>query len=371
MPRPLIHNAARQPRRTIAVSLALLVALVTSQALAQQAAPTKSPPPVVQPAPAASAPSGTGAAAASTPSSGAPASSKPSASTTPTGELPNLPMEAEVDNTDTREEPNRKYYFIGLRYRGTVIPQFLENLFVDDGGTVYSNSLGIEMDIRSGGSSLIPWIQYTDYNTGDILFLQKGQQDIAANRSIVNSSLKAIYLGVDELWSVPIVPTKLDFEIGFGVGIGGVFGTLSNNWVYIDNSAAAKSQNKGIESSNGNYYVKCSSTNAPIADQSDVSDGCNPGNHTTQNPAKVFSNGHFYIEPNWFNGGSVPVVFPTINVPELGLRYKPIKQLEMRIDTGFGLTGFWFGASIDYGLEKAEGDDAHKTGLQTRFHDTL
>src|SRR5580700_7004496 len=116
MPRPLPHNAARQPRRTIAVSLGLLTALVTSQALAQQAAPTKSPPPVVQPAPAASAPSGTGAAAASTPSTRAtgPASSKPSASTTPTGELPNLPMEAEVDNTDTREEPNRKYYFIGL-----------------------------------------------------------------------------------------------------------------------------------------------------------------------------------------------------------------------------------------------------------------
>jgi hypothetical protein len=373
MPRPLTRNAARQPRRIVAVTLGALTALGTSQAPAQQAAPTKGPSPVIQPAPASPA-SSTGAPSSSPSSPGAAASaaaSKPPGSATATGELPNLPMEAEADSTDTREDPDRKYYFIGVRYRGTVIPQFLENLFVDDGATVYSNSLGLEMDIRHGGSSLIPWIQYTDYNTGDILFLQKGQQDIAANRSIVNSSLKAIYLGVDELWSVPLVATKLDFEIGFGVGIGGIFGTLSNNWVYIDNSQAAKAQNKGIESTNGNYYVKCTSTAAPIADQSDVSDGCNPGNHTTSNPVKVFSNGHYYIEPNWFNGGSVPVVFPTINVPELGLRYKPLKQLEMRIDTGFGLTGFWFGASIDYGLEKAESSDTHKTGLQTRFHDTL
>jgi hypothetical protein len=284
-------------------------------------------------------------------------------------------MEPEVDITDTREDPDQKYYFIGLRYRGTVIPQFIENLFVDDGATVYSNSIGLEMDLRHAGNSLIPWIQYVDYNTGDILFLQKGQQDIAANRSIVNSSLKAIYLGVDELWSVPIVPTKVDFEIGFGVGIGGVFGTLSNNWVYVDNSVTNGQHNGELRSSNGNYYSKCTTSSAafvpPNGDASDASNGCNPANHTTQSPAKVFSNGHFYVEPNWFNGGSVPVVFPTINVPEIGVRIKPIKQLEFRVDTGFGLTGFWFGASVDYGLEKVQTPETHKSGFQPRFHDTL
>jgi hypothetical protein len=285
-------------------------------------------------------------------------------------------MEPETDITDTREDPDRKYYFIGFRYRGTVIPQFIENLFVDDGATVYSNSIGIELDMRHAGNSLIPWIQYVDYNTGDILFLQKGQQDIAANRSIVNSSLKAIYLGVDELWSVPIVPTKVDFEIGFGVGIGGVFGTLSNNWVYVDDSLNANRQHNGeLRSSNGNYYSKCTTASPtfvpPNGDASDASNGCNPANHTTQSPAKVFSNGHYYIEPNWFNGGSVPVVFPLINVPEIGVRIKPIKQLEFRVDTGFGLTGFWFGASVDYGLEKVETPETHKSGLQPRFHDTL
>ena len=37
------------------------------------------------------------------------------------------------DSSDTRELPGQKYQFIGLRYRGTIIPQFFESLFVDDG----------------------------------------------------------------------------------------------------------------------------------------------------------------------------------------------------------------------------------------------
>lgn len=367
MRRPLTRHPARRPHRRVASIFGLLMGFTTSQALAQQTTTKKTPPPVVQPTPATASPtspSSSSATVAPATTTKSPGSGGTSATT---GELPNLPMDPEADITDTREDPDRKYYFIGFRYRGTVIPQFIENLFVDDGATVYSNSIGIEFDMRHAGNSLIPWIQYVDYNTGDILFLQKGQQDIAANRSIVNSSLKAIYLGVDELWSVPIVPTKVDFEIGFGVGIGGVFGTLSNNWVYVDTPAHGE-----IKSSNGNYYSKCTSTNAPAyVPTDDTNDGCLPGNHTTPNPAKVFNNGHYYVEPNWFNGGSVPVVFPTINVPEIGVRIKPIKQLEFRVDTGFGLTGFWFGASVDYGLEKVETPETHKSGLQTRLHDTL
>ena len=43
-----------------------------------------------------------------------------------------------------------------------------------------------------------------------------------------------------------------------------------------------------------------------------------------------------------------------MGIPELGVRYKPIKQLEVRAQVGFSLTGFFFGISGDYGLEKKE-----------------
>jgi hypothetical protein len=287
-----------------------------------------------------------------------PASPPPSSQTASGGDLPNLPMESTVDITDTREDPEQKYYFVGLRYRGTVIPQFLLNLFVNDGKTIYSNSIGAEVDIRHGGNSLIPWITYTDYNTGNILFYQKGNADQADNYSVVNSSLKAVYLGVDELWSIPLVPNKLDFEFGFGVGIGAVFGTLQNDWV-------SQTTTGPLRGSNGNYYTACTSTNAPpnLAGAAPNNDGCNPNNHSSRNPAKVGG----YVEPNWLSGGVVPVFFPHISIPQLGLRFKPIKQLETRLSLGFGLTGFWFGASVDYGLEKTS--DEHKAAARSRLHD--
>ncbi|MGD0676645.1 MAG: hypothetical protein ABSC94_14595 [Polyangiaceae bacterium] len=247
------------------------------------------------------------------------------------------------DITDTKEDPAKTYKFIGLRYRGNWIPKWMENIFVSEGKDIYSNNVGLEFDIRKGGQSVIPWIQYSDYSTGNILFWQKGTQDTANNYSVVNSGLKAIYVGLDELWSVPVVAGKLDFEYGFGVGMGAVFGDLRNGWVY-DSGASGP-----LTGSNGHHYTPCPSTNAGF--------GCSEMDHSNAAVAKVSG----YIEPNWFGGGSVPVIFPHIAIPQFSLRYKPIKQLETRFSLGFQLTGLWFGISADYGLEQRP-DPGAKTG---------
>ncbi len=343
---------------------ALFVMAIAPLAFAQTTTPPKHK--KKKPAPAATADSASASASATEaaptppPEPTAPppeesAAAKPAA---PPAEVPNTPPDVTAwDITDTHEEPTKSYKFIGLRYRGNVIPQFLENLFVDDGATIYSNSVGIEFDLRKNGSSTIPWIQYSDYNTGDILFLQKGKDDVSAGTALgsfhsdVNSSLKVLYLGVDELWSVPIKADKLDFEYGFGVGVGFVFGDLRNDWVF-------DSGNSGPLAGNGHHYTPCANTSQGA--------GCNPANHTDPAPAKV--NGH--VEPNWFNNGSVPAIFPHIALPQFSLRYKPIKQLETRLSLGFSLTGFWFGISADYGLEQRP-EPAHKTALRPALRDTL
>ena len=61
-----------------------------------------------------------------------------------------------------------------------------------------------------------------------------------------------------------------------------------------------------------------------------------------------------FQEPSWFGGGAKPVFFPWVGIPQIGLRYKPIGQVETRLTVGLALTGFWFGLSADYGLEKRE-----------------
>jgi hypothetical protein len=60
-----------------------------------------------------------------------------------------------------------------------------------------------------------------------------------------------------------------------------------------------------------------------------------------------------YTEPGWTNGGSVPSIFPYIALPLLGLRIKPVKSLVIRVPQfAFTLTGFTFGITLYYGLER-------------------
>ena len=273
----------------------------------------------------------------------------PSASGSASAELPTTPPESS-DSANTSEEPGKRYYFIGLRYRGNLIPQFLENLFVNDGATVFSNSIGAELDMRTDGHSTIPWIQYSNYNTGDILFYEKGKPDDASNYSDVKSGLSAIYLGLDELWSTPLDEAHhWDFEYGFGVGIGAVFGSLTNDWVYVD-------PNGSLHGTNGRSYTQCPNTNPPPVAQPAGNNG-NPCAAVTHNNATDIKVGG-YQEKNWFNGGSIPVIFPHIALPILSIRYKPVKQFEARFGLGFSITGLWFGISGDYGLEKPEGESS-------------
>ncbi len=240
--------------------------------------------------------------------------------------------------TDVFEKSGQKYYYIGLRYRGTIIPKAFENLFVSGGATLYSNSIGIEADLRKDGFSLIPAISYTSYGSGDILFLQKDTDSTnASNWSLVNSSLSAIYLTADLMWSVKVA-TTVDFEFGAGFGLGVLFGSLEDNWVTNANAMTPGA----LRGDNGQYYVACANQTSGT--------GCAKTDHSNAQIAKV---GH-YSEPFWTGGGSVPNVFPHISIPQIGLRFKPIKQLEGRVGVGFSITGFWFGVSADYGFETPE-----------------
>jgi hypothetical protein len=236
--------------------------------------------------------------------------------------------------TDTTEDPTKRYYFIGMRYRGDVVPQFMINMFVGGGETFFANAVSIEADLRKDRFSLIPALTYADYSFGNVLFVQKNtDQTDPGNWSVVNSGIHGIFGSADLLWSVHIA-NHWDFEYGAEFGLGIIFGSLENNWVYTPGSATFNPAN----------YQLCTTMS-----QNAGANGCQITNHSGAT-APGHING--YEEPSWVNGGSKPNIFPMINFPQIGLRYKPIKQLESRLGVGFSLTGFWFSLSADYGFEK-------------------
>jgi hypothetical protein len=245
------------------------------------------------------------------------------------------PPHEEWDIKNVDEAEGRSYLFTGIRYRGAIIPKFMLNMFVDEGKTIYTNTIGLELDIRKDGFSLIPALSYAELGTGDILFKEKGTKELAGNYNLINSSLKVIYATADLLWSTKI-NKNLEFEYGAGFGLGVVFGDLITNWVKYDNTPTAPLRNDA-----GQGFTKCTVVEP-------AGTGCNKADHQNSSHDKV----NDYVEPSWFGGGSRPALFPWIAVPQIGLRFKPIKQFVGRLGLGFSLTGFWFGLSGQYGLEQ-------------------
>jgi hypothetical protein len=142
-----------------------------------------------------------------------------------------------------------------------------------------------------------------------------------------------IYATADLLWSTKI-SKNFEFEYGAGFGLGVVFGDLVTNWVKED-------PNGQLTSETGKRFTPCTQVEGPGT-------GCNSADHQNASTNRVNN----YTEPSWFGGGSKPVLFPWIAIPQLGLRFKPVKNFVARLGIGFSLTGFWFGLNGQYGLEQ-------------------
>lgn len=220
------------------------------------------------------------------------------------------------------ELPGQTYRFVGLRYRGIVIPKFMINLFGDGGKTVYVHAVGPEFGIRKDGFEYIFGLWWAGYKMDETPF--KASSDPASAWEVVKSDLNVIYLTTDFLWSSDLGP-QFAVNYGMGAGFGFVFGDLERTQAYPPN---------GNPNQDPYDWKKCTA----------------PGNPATGDFCGT-DNDHYngYKEKSWANGGSKPVIFPWL-VLQTGFRYKPSKSFVARLDAGFGTSGFFFGVGADYGL---------------------
>jgi hypothetical protein len=257
----------------------------------------------------------------------------------PAGEGAAPAGEAAAPNTDSMvadaeagsspvERPGETYRFIGVRYRGIIVPKFMMNLFGDGGRTVYVNAFGPEFAIRKDSFEYNFGLWYAAYSMKDTPF--KASSDGEDAWEIVNSKIKVIYLTADFLWSHDFSP-EIALNYGLGAGFGFVFGDLERTQAYPPSGQPSDPYN----------YVKCPGpVDAGAVPPGDPRIGyCGSDNN------------HYggYTEPSWADGGSKPVIFPWL-VFQTGFRYKPHRNFVARLDAGFGTSGFFFGIGADYGL---------------------
>ncbi|MCC6551477.1 MAG: hypothetical protein IT372_00460 [Polyangiaceae bacterium] len=240
------------------------------------------------------------------------------------------PPEPPSDMWDTLEKEHESYKFVGLRFRNFIVPQFMVNLFADGGATVNVFSFGPEFTSRKDGLEMDLALSYADYSMDPFLFKSKDDDDDAWE--IVSSSMGMILFTADFLYEIPLDKEKGRFSvlIGGGAGLGVTFGDLKRN------------------------QAKPKPTNDPNnLDTEDVDkwEPCATGDRGA-NPYCDTSNDHYgnYTESSWFNGGSKPSVFPYLAIPQISFRFKPMKHLQTRFDTGFSITGFFLGLSAGYGF---------------------
>ncbi|HEX2878785.1 MAG TPA: hypothetical protein VHO25_04540 [Polyangiaceae bacterium] len=215
------------------------------------------------------------------------------------------------------EEDGKTYRFVGLKYRGIIMPQFLLASFLDGAEGQYFGGFGPEFTFRKDGTDITLSALYTDYSMDETRVKGAGDPDYAW--SSVSSTLKMMYFTIELLGSQQLKP-KWSWYYGGGAGFAVVWGQITRNELTPPFGNAAAPVNTWSYCAAGVEDLYCS--------------GDTPPN---------------YSEPSWFNGGSKPPLFPWLGV-QTGVRFKPHRRFVSRVELGLTLTGIFFSLAADYGL---------------------
>lgn len=225
---------------------------------------------------------------------------------------------AEHSFTDPHEVPDHDYFALGVFYREVFIPSFIQQLFVNSTLDAANPGVGLQFNYRRNNLNVIVDAWWNGA-MGSGYFRGLGKP--AGDEEFVNVNLGLLFVSVELLWAFPITDW-FAIDLGFDLGIGAVYGSLTRSEAY-DNPAGSASG-----------WQACSGPGQPAGGLY-----CEAGGQ------------YNYAEPNWTGGGSVPVIFPWVSLPHVALRFNPIRQIQIRVDGGYALYGFFVGGSVAYGWE--------------------
>jgi hypothetical protein len=224
------------------------------------------------------------------------------------------------DSTDPYEDPTGEYYFVGLFYRHIFVPEFLLNLFTDESTGASNPAFGAEFTYRKGGFDIIGSLWYALYSVEGAF---RGAGDPVQDTEWIESNLGVLFISGTFLWSTAFNDI-FALEYGVALGVGLVLGDMQRTEAHPS----------------GGGFAPCNGPGDPdgaFCDGPPITGTCEG------------EGGHYCEEAQWSGGGSVPNVVPWLAIPQIALRIKPMKQLMMRIEGGFGL-GFFLGGAVNYGF---------------------
>ncbi len=221
---------------------------------------------------------------------------------------------------------------VGARAWAFITPPWMVRLFahVDEGWSgVLSISPGLEYVYRKGGLDVIAGLQYTSLSADPGYFHGSNEGAIATER--VQSDLWVLYANVLFLWGTRF-NDWFELQYGTGVGLGYVGGNLYRTQVYPNSTDPS-----------GSGWAECRGQRIPDASYCDAA---NTHYATYDSSGNVTSR---YSEPRLSEtNGNIPPVVPWLSLPHLALHFRPHRNVDIRLDGGFALVGFYGGLAAHY-----------------------
>jgi hypothetical protein len=219
---------------------------------------------------------------------------------------------------------------VGARAWAFITPPWMVRLFahVDEGWSgVLSISPGLEYVYRKGGLDVIAGLQYTSLGADPGYFHGSNEGAIATER--VQSDLWVLYANVLFLWGTRF-NDWFELQYGTGVGLGYVGGNLYRTQVYPSPTGPSG-------------WAECSGQRTP---DPSYCDAANTHYASYDSSGNVTSR---YSEPRLSeNNGNIPPVVPWLSLPHLALHFRPHRNVDIRLDGGFALLGFYGGMAAHY-----------------------
>ncbi len=218
--------------------------------------------------------------------------------------------------------------WIGARFRGVLMPQFLMNLAADGGTTIFIPGGGLTYTRRTSGPDVTFGVQYAAYLMGPTAFKPHGAP--ITETEIVESGLHTTIGTFELMWRFPLDDAeRVEFRLGGGIGVGIAFAGDLLRWQAYPPP--------GAEDDPG-LWEKCVGPNNPA------------GTFRYCNQLDKDAARYGEPEPYWHEGGLRPLFFPWVSLPQLGLTFLTTPTSALDLEVGATLNGLMTSLGLRVGL---------------------
>lgn len=203
-------------------------------------------------------------------------------------------------------------HWLGVGARGIVMPQFLVGAFGEGGQTLFFPGGEVRYARRLGSVDVEPSLSIMSFGAGTFPFKPHDVPD--TEWELIESDLLGMTVALDVLYRVALTDSgSVEFRVGAGFGFG---------WAFYGEIYRWQSYPSDLQPGDPSTYKKCKGPNNPA------------GSYTYCNQLDKDAERYGQPDPWWGDGGSRPIIYPWLSLPQTGFAFRPSEGLFIDVEVG-------------------------------------